>query len=328
VFFFFSIMKTLCLLLALVVAVALAVEHVEVPSDLHKQFFDFKMQYHKFYTSLAEEEKRFLIFAENVKEIQRLNAENNVHGINWFADVSKEERLAILMNPPPLSKERPFNRTGVTASPPTFDWRSKPGVLTPVYNQLQCGSCWAFSATENMESQWALARHPLVSLSRQQIVDCDPYDYGCGGGWPYNAYKYVIGAGGLEPDVDYPYVAMNQPCKFNRQDVVAKFSSWTYTTTSQNENEMKDFLYNRGPISVCVDASQWFSYSGGVFRASQCSTGIDHCVLAIGYDTTANPPYWLIRNSWGTGWGEGGYMKLEFGANACAVAQVSTSAVV
>lgn len=215
-------------------------------------------------------------------------------------------------------------------NPTNYDWGSA-GVITPVYNQGQCGSCWAFSATENIESQWALGGHALTSLSMQQIVSCDTTDYGCSGGWPYHAYAYVAGAGGQDSYASYPYTAENTPCDFSKSAIIATLNpsnSWTYVTQTQDEGEMATYLVAHGPLSVCVDASEWSSYSSGVFLASDCTTSIDHCVEAIGYNTAANPPYWIIRNSWGTDWGQSGFMYLQYGADACAVAQVVTNSLI
>jgi len=216
---------------------------------------------------------------------------------------------------------------GPQVSPATFDWRSSSKkILTPVYDQEQCGSCWAFSATENIESQWALAGNALVSLSVQQIVDCDSTSYGCGGGWTQNAYNSVIKEGGQESWSEYPYTAQNGNCQFSSSKIVAKISSWE-NVYANNEDAMASWLAQNGPISICVDASQWSDYSGGVMTASQCGSSIDHCVLAVGYNTQANPPYWIVRNSWGTSWGvENGFIYLQYGTNTCELAFEPTSA--
>jgi len=144
---------------------------------------------------------------------------------------------------------------------------------------------------------------------------------------PTNAYQYLINAGGQESYAAYPYTAQNTPCYFNPSAIVAKPRSWQYVTNSENESQMVNYLVSYGPLSVCVDASSWSFYSGGIYPASSCSTSIDHCVDAVGYNLSGSP-YWIIRNSWGTDWGQAGYMFLQYGANACAVAQVVTSVVI
>jgi len=136
----------------------------------------------------------------------------------------------------------------------------------------------------------------------------------------------IMQAGGIESYNAYPYVDQNgvtTPCQFNRAYVAADISDWSWTsTTPAGEAGMVQALYANGPISVCVDASNWDSYTGGLFPASACGTSIDHCVEAEGYDLGSG--YWWIRNSWGTSWGVSGYMYLQYGANACAVAEEAT----
>eukprot|EP01088_Endostelium_zonatum_P000001 TRINITY_DN0_c0_g1_i1.p1 TRINITY_DN0_c0_g1~~TRINITY_DN0_c0_g1_i1.p1 ORF type:complete len:251 (+),score=75.12 TRINITY_DN0_c0_g1_i1:269-1021(+) len=212
-----------------------------------------------------------------------------------------------------------------TTAPSSFDWRSHHGIVTPVYNQGQCGSCWAFSATENIESTWALKGHGLKSLSMQQIVSCDHTCGGCNGGLPSLAFQYVIQAGGIEGYSRYPYTAKTGTCSFNKGAVEAHITGWSTVTNSRNEGEMVNYLAANGPISICVDANNaWQYYKGGVLQPSQCSTAIDHAVEAVGYNTAANPPFWIVRNSWGADWGEHGYIRLQYGHNTCALAQIVT----
>jgi len=319
-------------LLVLLVFVVVAVSAFRAGSDLHARmrFGAFRERFSKVYASHDEHEKRFAIFAKNLALIDRLNAKKDgaTYGVTQFADLTPEEfKQQYLMNDlPPVDKNGRVAQLLNATIPASYNWANhNPPVVTPVYNQGQCGSCWAFSATENIESRWALAGHPLVSLAMQQIVSCDRTDAGCSGGWPYNAYQYVISAGGMEPYSRYPYVAQNEACNFKANEVVAKISSWEYVTQSQNEDQMRNYLVAKGPLSVCVDASSWSFYTGGVYPASSCGTSIDHCVLATGYDVGQG--YWIIRNSWGTSWGLNGYMHLQYGADACAVAQVVTSSV-
>jgi len=320
------------LLVLVVVAIASSLAIRPGSFQIERVRFDaFKETFGKIYATAEESERRYAIFVENLAVIEALNAKKDgaTYGVTQFADLTKEEFTnQYLMKTIPLASSGTVAKVNVSANIPTaFNWVGhNPAVVTPVYNQGQCGSCWAFSATENMESRWALAGHPLVSLAMQQVVDCDTADYGCSGGWPYNAYKYVISAGGMDPLADYPYIAENEACRFNPSQVVAKFSSWEYVTTSQNEDQMRSYLVAKGPLSVCVDASNWSFYTGGIFPASSCSTSIDHCVQATGYDVTNG--YWVIRNSWGTSWGLQGFMQLQYGQNACAVAQVVTSSIV
>jgi len=309
------------LILALFALAAFAqLDHAEV------QFTRFIKKFNRNYEDHDEYKYRLGIFKANLKHIDGLNAKKDgaTYGITQFTDMTLQEfKDSYLMKNLPPHQPGPVARKLNMTAPQTFDWRSRSGVVTPVYNQGQCGSCWAFSATEAIESRWALAGHGLVELSMQQIVDCDTTDAGCDGGWPYNAYAYVISAGGMDPLSDYPYTAVDGQCAFNAGEFAARLSSWQYVTQSQDEGAMVNYLVQNGPLSVCVDASSWSYYTGGVYPASSCGTSIDHCVQAVGYDL--NNGYWIIRNSWGTSWGLSGYMQLQYGQDACAVAQVVTS---
>jgi len=224
----------------------------------------------------------------------------------------------------------PINMTGVVyepapkiTAPTSFDWRTKGGVSS-VKNQGQCGSCWAFSATENIESVYQIGGHSMPLLSPQQIVDCDKDCYGCGGGWPYKAFNYVVRAGGQDTDASYPYTARDGSCKFKTNTIGAKIKG--YKSIGRDEHAMQASLTTVAPFSICVDASQWSHYKSGVMRSNQCGHGIDHCVQLVGYDSGANPPYWIVRNSWGTGWGVSGYIYLEMFKDTCAMADQVTTA--
>jgi len=229
--------------IALVAALATA-----MPSDLFEKFI---AEHNKVYATPAEKEHRFKIFQETLKRIETLNEGEpfRPHGINQFADMTQEEFAAKYLMDKSVFKQMSHRKNIAPAMdlskfestlPASFDWRTHtPAVLTPVKNQEQCGSCWAFSTTENIESVWALAGNTLVSLAPQQIVDCDTTDAGCNGGNPPTAYEYVIKAGGMEPETDYPYVAKDTKCTFNKADVVAKISGYEYATKTKNETEIR-----------------------------------------------------------------------------------------
>jgi len=317
-------------LLALFVIIGIVYASAMVSDTIHSQFVEFQSKYNKFYGNPTEYNFRLEVFAANVKAAQLLSAQSpeTQYGVTKFLDLTPVEFKAnyLMTQLPPKEAGIITPKLNLTA-PTSYDWRNRAGVVTPVYNQGQCGSCWAFSATENIESRWALAGHTLASLSMQQIVDCDPYDYGCGGGWPYNAYKYIMSAGGQDSYASYPYTAQNGNCAFSAANVVAKLTNWVYVTQSQDESQMVNYLYANGPLSICVDASSWQYYTGGVLMASACTTNIDHCVDAIGYNLGAATPYWAVRNSWGTDWGISGYIQLQYGQDTCAMAQVVTSSI-
>jgi len=257
-----------------------------------------------------------------------MNAESDggaVFGVTPFSDLTDQEfKTQYLMHSMPPRPNVTFWMPPYTGSAPTtFDWRSK-GAVTPVKNQGQCGSCWAFSATENIESVYQIGGHPIPSLGPQQMVDCDKDCYGCSGGWPSKAFNYVAKAGGQDTEATYPYTARDGTCKFKPASVGAKIKG--YKQIPRNEQQMQTALSTTSPFSICVDANAWSHYKSGVMKSTQCGKSIDHCVQLVGYDATANPPYWIVRNSWGTGWGVSGYIYLEMNKDTCAMAEdVTTS---
>jgi len=270
------------------------------------------------------------IFAENLKLVDEMNIieGGNVFGVTKFSDLTTEEFKTHLgwgkdKNAP--IPHAPMEKVNIVdeASLPTF-WAwdvNKTGIVTPVKNQEQCGSCWAFSATETTESGWALAGNGLPVLAPQQIVDCDKNDEGCGGGFPWTAYQYLISAGGQEPNSDYPYTAKNGKCTFKSADVVAKVANWTWISKAPSTEltTMINYVYQSGPVSIGVDASSWQFYNGGVLQKN-CGNQIDHAVQATGFATINGIPAWRVRNSWGADWGLDGYIYVKRGINLCAIA--------
>jgi len=194
---------------------------------------------------------------------------------------------------------------------------------TAVKNQGYCGSCWAFSATEQVESDSIIAGILTTSdeLAPQQIVSCASESdgcYGCDGGDPIGAYEYIESAGGLESDTDYPYESYygdTETCDSDSSDAEVTVTGYTML---DSEDEMITYVSSTGPLSVCLDASSWASYSKGV--VSVCGTDIDHCVQATGINTGAG--YWIVRNSWGTDWGLSGFIYLKSGADTCGITTI------
>mmetsp|Transcript_45204 Transcript_45204/g.141668 ORF Transcript_45204/g.141668 Transcript_45204/m.141668 type:complete len:208 (+) Transcript_45204:639-1262(+) len=195
-------------------------------------------------------------------------------------------------------------------------------MTTPVKDQGACGSCWAFSAVEQIESDAMRTLGLSVLLSPQQVVSCDYTSFGCSGGWTEHAYDYVTDVGGIESEASLPYTSYNGmtgTCASTPSEYLVSVSG--YETVS-GENAMAKYVGGTGPLSVCVDASRWSTYTDGVMK--ECGTNINHCVQAVGVDTGAG--YWLVRNSWGTDWGEGGFIRLEFGQDTCGLTSDPTYA--
>jgi len=327
-------------LLTLVALVFVSVSAHDDEVQLYQMFQQWYTEQGKLYDTVDEMSLRFTNFKESLKRINTNNAYTDmrgsgaIFGLNKFSDMTPEEFAGkILMTPftPAAAehKEKNMILPRITA-PDTFDWRTK-GAVTAVKDQGQCGSCWAFSVTENIESVWILAKGlnngTIPPLAPQQIVDCDTSDLGCSGGNPPTAYDYVQSAGGLDDEKDYPYTAEDGTCAFKSADVVAKITGYKYAT-SGDEDTMKDNLASWAPLSICVDARYWQDYTSGVMTEWQCDwiVQLDHCVQAVGYDLTASTPFWIVRNSWGADWGENGYIRLQYGANTCGLTQESTTA--
>jgi C1A family cysteine protease len=241
-------------------------------------------------------------------------------GVNKFADLTSEEFKALYvggLNKPKKSSLRkaavgPFN---TTANPSSVDWTTK-GAVTPVKNQEQCGSCWAFSTTGSVEGAWFLSKGNLVSLSEQQLVDCSTAEgnQGCNGGLMDDAFQYIIDNKGITTEAAYPYTATGpNTCEAKGKPVAATLSG--FKDVAANSETALETAIVQQPVSVAVEADQsvFQFYSGGVMD-STCGTQLDHGVLAVGYGTDTGKEYYKVKNSWGADWGEKGYIRLGRGA--------------
>lgn len=299
------------------------------------EFKRFCQTFNRNYTG-AEWQTRFLIYAHNKDTIDRLNAQELVagnkqapFGENEFTDVAEAEFAKMYLGYRPVPVEAGVFDEPRVSAPSEFSWKSK-GAVTPVKNQEQCGSCWAFSVTEEVESCWHLAGNPLIELSVQQIVSCDHNDLGCNGGDPPTAYQYIMNAGGLDLSKDYPYTSgggNNGQCHFKKSGVAAHISGFKYATQDNDEQAMQQVVATTAPLSICVDASTWQFYTGGIIT-SACGTQLDHCVQATGYGSDNGVPYWEVRNSWGSSWGESGYLRVERNKDLCGIAQEATYVII
>jgi len=298
---------------------------------LLEEFTLFIQKYNKYYETTDEYWKRFDNFkASWQRSIEESQEGGASFGITKFSDMTPEEfkRKVLMSKTSPVEEEAVFPFVLNSLLPDALDWRTK-GAVTPVKDQAECGSCWAFSATEAIESAWILkgyAKSNSINLSPQQIVDCDKEMHGCGGGTTESAYNYVLSAGGQEGATAYPYTAKDGACRFNATFVNAKIQA--FVKTGGNENNIQENLVKYGPISICVDAAHWQNYKSGVMTARQCcpffSCQLDHCVQLVGYNATASTPYWIVRNSWAADWGVDGYVYLEMGSNTCGISRDST----
>eukprot|EP00900_Chrysochromulina_parva_P010320 jgi/Chrpa1/1928/Chrysochromulina_OHIO_Genome00010012-RA len=208
-------------------------------------------------------------------------------------------------------------------APDELDWRTK-GVVTPVKNQGGCGSCWAFSAAETVESAYGMATlardgkaASIPILAPQQLVDCAPNPKHCGGTGGCEgstqplAFDYLVMAKGHDSEADYPYKGRDGTCEDGKHTPKIGITGKVELPTN-NYTSLMHALVTAGPIAISVDAS-WGAYEGGVFSdpKSGIHTNIDHAVQLVGYGTMGGKDYWLVRNSWGASWGEQGYIKIE-----------------
>ncbi|XP_054997964.1 cathepsin F isoform X1 [Sorex araneus] len=297
-------------------------------------FKDFVITYNRTYETEEEAQWRMSVFASNLiraQKIQALDQGTAQYGVTKFSDLTEEEFHTIYLNP--LLKEEMGMKMRLAKPvggniPPEWDWRNQ-GAVTPVKDQGMCGSCWAFSVTGNIEGQWFLKRGDLLSLSEQELLDCDKTDKACLGGLPSNAYLAIKVLGGLETESDYSYKGHVQACNFSAKK--AKVFINDSVALSQNEHKLAAWLAKNGPISVALNAFGMQFYRRGIARPLRplCSPWlIDHAVLLVGYGNRSSLPFWAIKNSWGSDWGQQGYYYLHRGSGACGVNTMASSAVV
>ncbi|XP_061263052.1 cathepsin F isoform X2 [Bos javanicus] len=296
-------------------------------------FKDFVTTYNRTYDS-QEASWRMSVFANNMvraQKIQALDRGTARYGVTKFSDLTEEEFRTIYLNP--LLKDAPGRNMRpaqpvTDVPPPQWDWRNK-GAVTNVKNQGMCGSCWAFSVTGNVEGQWFLKRGTLLSLSEQELLDCDKTDKACLGGLPSNAYSAIRTLGGLETEDDYSYRGRLQTCSFSAEK--AKVYINDSVELSKNEQKLAAWLAKNGPVSIAINAFGMQFYRHGISHPLRplCSPWlIDHAVLLVGYGNRSAIPFWAIKNSWGTDWGEEGYYYLHRGSGACGVNIMASSAVI
>jgi len=221
-----------------------------------------------------------------------------------------------------------FNTSSKMAAPSTLDWRAR-GAVTGIKNQQQCGGCWAFSTTGNIEGQWAIAGNALTSLSEQELISCDTSDSGCGGGLPTNAFSWIVNSqsGQIVTEASYPFTSGggNSGSCTGQGSVGATIAGFNYVTS--DESDMATWAATYGPVSIGVDAQTWQTYSGGIM--TDCyGTSLDHAVLIVGYNLVSNPPFWIVKNQWGQSWCESCYIQIEYGTNQCGISQNPSSSYV
>jgi cathepsin L len=338
-------MKLTLSLLALVGNAAAAPKRERlVASDY--SFDEYQKDFRRKYASAEETIMREKIFRETQKRVITHNARGTSwrESLNEFSDRTAEEMKqrtgidrSMMAQQKQSQQGRKPKKVDRSSLPDSVDWRTQ-GVVTSIKNQGHCGSCWAFAATEALESHVAIATGALFTLSEEEFVACMPNPAECGGTGGCSgatmelAFQFAIDTG-LVSEWTAPYTSyfgedggpsVNATmCQLTAEgyalsdNTVAGITGF-HTLASNDYDELMDAVANIGPVAITVDASTWKNYYGGIYDGcNQESPELDHGVLLVGYgtDAAAGGDYWLVRNSWGPTWGEDGYIRLARTAN-------------
>ncbi|XP_061110267.1 procathepsin L-like [Conger conger] len=316
--------------------------HSHLNLTLNGQWVEWKDQYSKEYGSQGEETQRRQVWEQNLRMVEKHNLEASLGlhsftmGLNHLSDMMSEEVNALLNGLREEEEEelrRHGNLTvaplgGGVALPPSVDWRSK-GMVGPIRNQGSCGSCWAFSVSGALEGLMKRSTGKLVTLSPQNLLDCSTKygNHGCKGGFLSKTFNYIIGNKGMDSDKSYPYEHREGKCRYSVQGR-AGYCGGYKVLQHRSETELQTAVANVGPISVGINARlpTFMGYRGGVYSDPRCSSKtINHAVLVIGYGTDRGQDFWLVKNSWGKGWGESGFIRMARNKhNMCGIANYPT----
>ena len=298
--------------------------------DTDLKFINWMSQHGRIYKSLSEfvERKAVWLSKHNKIEAHMAKTERNFSmAHNKFSDWTQEEMQVMLGDkstdesnayclPPPSNHELP------TTVPDSVNWVTA-GMTTPVKDQGSCGSCWTFATMETVESANAIAGQGLPVLAEQQLVDCVTADDGCGGGMTYDAYTYLMTAYAYNED-SWPYTATDGTCTYSEADASSVILDTYVCVEPQSPEGMKPAVALK-PVAISIDAGSdvFHNYSGGVLDSDECGISTNHAVAIVGYgtDEASGLEYWLVRNSWGTSWGEDGFIKIAIteGDGICAI---------
>lgn len=293
------------------------------PARVEEAWANFKLTHNKAYATPVEHNFRKAVFLKNFLEIEMINANPKYTfkaAVFHHADLTLEEKRARYTGArPELNRKGPKTpapQVGLDQlqQTPDIDWVAK-GVVSPIQNQGQCGSCWAFSSTSNIESVNACATGKLLKLSEQQFVDCSSGygNMGCNGGWMDNAFQYAE-VYGDESENAYPYTATTNSCKYQKSAVIANIVS--YKDQPSCPQVMNALQTSTVSVAIAV-VNSFYSYASGIYNDATCNTAqIDHAIVITGWKNNNGSPYWIVRNSWGTSWGQAGYIWMTAGPTA------------
>ena len=276
----------------------------------------------------------------NDKYISEVNYMNLTYtlGHNAFSGYSSEEFSNLMGFNSDRTKSANLRgliqgESDLSALATSIDWRAK-GVVNPVQDQGQCGSCWAFSTIQAVESASAIKYGTLPKLSEQELVDCDTLsnggrDHGCNGGLMDNAFTWIGKSGGVCSESAYPYTSgvtkTAGTCAMQSCSNVAHTASTNHVDVQTNSDNALMTALSQQPVSVAIEADQkaFQLYSTGVFTAA-CGTNLDHGVGLVGYGAMSGTDYYILRNSWGASWGEAGYIRMKMGKNLCGITDAAS----
>lgn len=311
--------------------------HAPATSHAQRMFGHFKEKFQRRYGDEREHQKREHAFVHNLRYVHSKNRAglSFALALNPLSDRTESELAA--MRGRRSHGKTPNNGLPFPSSmyqgvqlPDSLDWRLY-GAVTPVKDQAICGSCWSFSTTGAIEGALFVKTGYLQVLSQQMLIDCSWGfgNNGCDGGEEWRGYEWIMKHGGLATMETYgPYMGMNGQCHLNESQLIARIQSYTNVTSGDGE-ALKLALFKNGPVAVSIDAGHrsFVFYSHGVYYEPACGSKVeelDHAVLAVGYGTMQGEPYWLVKNSWSTYWGNDGYVLMSMKDNNCGVATDAT----
>ncbi|KAG8050613.1 hypothetical protein GUJ93_ZPchr0009g2250 [Zizania palustris] len=294
------------------------------------------------YPDADEKLRRFEVYRRNVEYIDSTNRDGRLGyelGENEFTDLTSEEFVArytggliandsaVITTPAGDVNEGYIADGGedddpakLQITPPNVDWRNK-GAVTPVKNQNPCNSCWAFAAVATVESQHKIRTGELVSLSEQEVLDCDRNDQrGCGGGWAKNALEWIKAKGGVMTEAAYPYVTYQQQYCYSSAAARRVGKIVAVRQLAAGSEAALTTAVAVQPVAVMIEAKinnyNMQHYRGGIYEGP-CTKEVNHVVTVVGYgrDDVHRTDYWILKNSWGQKWGDKGFMYLRKGAD-------------